>query len=404
MQPGSVILDNVSVGGLNLIGEDIYPDTIRIYEDILDPLGAKASIFVTDMNDSIGRSGFVGSDDDEINISFTEVNRNISSSFNLRTFEGANLTDSSEEETSSGGSGNIKTYEIRCVSPEYNKNLDSRVERSFNDYTTNIVRDILRDVIETENTIEIQEQSTNRRRFVFSDTPLNVLKDLNDEHVGNQSKSSAFLTFQQQKRSNTKYLITTFERLFKQGPVQNLYRDASINFGNASSEVIMNSIMRMNVDTSFFPNNRFLTSTVDKSYNPSTGVVHDSSEPLVRNFTTPSRMKREQRNTRGPILRTSYDALNDPNPLTTSEARALRAQFVAQISENYAEFMIHGNPNISVGDMVNLNIPNISISSGSRERIFSGNALVVSITHTITQFGDSPRYTMSLGCVRAGIN
>ena len=147
------------------------------------------------------------------------------------------------------------------------------------------------------------------------------------------------------------------------------------------------------MDTAFFSPNRFLTGSYDRSYNFSTGTVGD--------YTTQRPDPNDNVEKRGRrIIPTIYDALNEPQAITTAEAKVLRAYFVAELSENYAEFTIHGNPNISLGDVVDLRIPTLSADGGAREEMFSGKALVVSLLHNIVEPGHSPQYTMTLGCVR----
>lgn len=392
IQLGTAEVNTIRLGNIDVVNNpSTNYRTITVAENILNPLGQRANIKIVDKYDALGSSAFRGSSQFPVVLGFTEFLSRARASFNLRVFEGSDLNDSSEE---LGGNGRIKTYDIKCVSPEYLKNLDNQLENSYNDFTTNIARDIIQEHLETDKPISIQEPSSTKRIFRFTDSPIEALRVLNDEHVGTQSRSSAFIIFQKQKNGNTEYVISTFETLFRQAPVVTLYRSSRINFSSATREETINSIIRMNVDTAFFSPNRFLTGTYDRTFNLATGVVGDytttRSDPFLNEERRPGRR----------ILPTIYDALNETQDITTAEARTLRAYFVSQLSENYGEFTIHGNPNISLGDVVNLNIPNISAEGAGREELFSGRALVVSILHNIVEPGYSPQYTMTLGCVR----
>jgi hypothetical protein len=391
LQLGTAEVNRITLGNIDVVGNpSTNYRTITVAENILNPLGQRANIKIVDKYDALGSSNFRGESQLPVDIGFTEYLSRARAGFDLRVFEGADLNDGSEE---LAGNGRIKVYDIKCVSPEYLKNLDNQLEHSYRDYTTNIVKDILTEHLETDKSVEIQEDSSTLRNFRFTRSPMEALKALNEEHVGTSSRSSAFIVFQQQKRGNSKYIITTFEQLFRQSPVVTLYKSGRINFSSATRDEIVNSIIRMNVDTAFFSPNRFLTGAYDRSYNMSTGTIGDyTTQRSDPNNNVERRGRR--------IIPTVYDALNDPQEITTAEARTLRAYFVAQLSENYAEFTIHGNPNISLGDVVNLNIPTISAAGGSREEMFSGKALVVSLLHNIVEPGYAPQYTMTLGCVR----
>lgn len=391
LQVGAAQVTGLNVGNIDVVGN---PSTnyrnITITEDILDPLGQRANIKIVDKYDAIGAAGFDKEVEIPVNLKFNEYLSGLIARFNLRVFEFANMNDGSDE---LGKNGRVKMYDVKCVSPEYLKNLDNQLENSYRDYTTNIVRDIIKEYLETDKPIEIQEDSSTQRNFIFTDKPMDALNALNEEHVGTASKNSAFVTFQKQKLGSTKYVITTFDRLFAQSPVATLYRSGRISFSSATREEIVNSIIKMNVDSSFFSPNKFLTGIYDRSYNLSTGTVGDYGT------------QRNDNNNRGrrrgsSIITNIFDSLNEPQNLTTAEAKTLRAYYIARLSENYAEFTIHGNPNISLGDVVSLNIPTISAGGGSREQVFSGNALVVSLTHNILEPGHTPQYTMTLGCVR----
>jgi hypothetical protein len=140
----------------------------------------------------------------------------------------------------------------------------------------------------------------------------------------------------------------------------------------------------------------------------STGVLHDQSAPSSLTFkvlgkpafgSSPSYVT-----TNRPSETTLYDSVNDPQNMTVAQARANRKQFLSYLTENHGTFEIHGNPNITLGDVVNLTIPNQSAQGGTQERLFSGPALVVSIQHKIAPVDSQPRYTMVLGLVKAGFN
>ena len=139
----------------------------------------------------------------------------------------------------------------------------------------------------------------------------------------------------------------------------------------------------------------------------STGVLHDQSVPASLTFKVlgkPAFTGKTSYVTNGPSSTTLYDSVNDPQTITTAQARANRKQFLSYLTENHGTFEIHGNPGITLGDVVNLTIPNQSAQGGSQERLFSGPALVVSIHHKISPIDSQPRYTMILGLVKAGFN
>jgi hypothetical protein len=402
MQLGDIRISEISLGGINLNRQEIHAYAFNIHEDILDYYGPKAELRIHDYADIIGNAGLNGSYDQDLVIRFSEYYSGAEVSMNFKLYENANMGDRAGEE----GSGRMKQYDLRCVMPELLNAGGNYVNRSFVDYTTNITKTILEENLLTERNVEIQETSSNNRRFTFNQRhPREVLGVLNDEHIGTESSSSAFVAYQNHKNGDSKYVITTFEKLFQQTPRTNLIRSSEVSFSTATIDLLVNSIRSFNVNSSFFTRDRYEARTISRSYNMSTGVLHDQTNPqrqsfrvLGRNvFNAPPRYVNNN-----PAEVTLYDSANDPTSITIAQARANRRQFLTYLTENHGTFEIHGNPSITLGDVVNLTIPNLSAQGGSQERIFSGPALVVSITHKIQPVGVQPRYTMILGLVKAG--
>ena len=401
---GDILLSQVSVGSINLLGDSARVYAFNIYEDIFDYFGPKAEIRVHDYADALGNSALNGSYEQDVVLSFSEHYTNSRRNMTFKMYENANLNNRAETE----GSGRFKEYDIRCVMPELLNAEGNYVNRSFVDYTTNITKTVLEENLLTQRNIEIQEQSSNNRRYTFNQQhPREVLRTLTNEHIGTESRSSAFITFQKHGEGNSSYIISTFEKLFQQSPVANLVSSSTLSFSTATLDQVVNSIRRYRVDSTFFTRDRARNSTVSRSYNIGTGTLHDEANPQSFRFRILGRdpfTGQASYVNNSPSEDTMYDNVNDPLPTTVAQARAQRRRFMSYLTENHGTFEIHGNPGIKLGDVVNLTIPNHSAQGGSQERIFSGPALVVSIKHQVLPMGSQPRYTMVLGLVKAGYN
>lgn len=401
---GNISIQQLSVGGIDLTQSTTYAYAFNIYENIFDTLGPKADIRVHDYVDILGNSQLNGSFDQDVVISFSEYYTGNRLSMNFKLYENANMSDMAGRQ----GSGRMKEYDLRCVMPELLSARGNFVNKSYVDSTTNIAKDVLTNYFKTQRTVEIQEQSINKRRFNFNQKdPMSVMRILNDEHIGSESNSSAFITYQNHRAGNNRYRISTFEKLFQQAPVARLIRSSTTSFSTATLQDMIDSIRTYQINSAFFTADRSSFSTISRSFNISTGVLHDQSVPATLTFKVlgkPVFAGRVPYVSTGPYSTTLYDSVNDPQTITTAQARANRKQFLSYLTENHGTFEIHGNPGITLGDIVNLNIPNQSAQGGSQERLFSGPALVVSIQHKIAPADSQPRYTMILGLVKAGFN
>jgi hypothetical protein len=401
---GTIKINQLTVGGINLMQPHTYAYAFNIYEDIFDVYGPKADIRVHDYVDALGNFQLNGSYDQGVVISFSEHYTGNRLSMNFKLYENANMSDRAGKE----GSGRMKEYDLRCVMPELLSARGNFVNKSYVDLTTNITKDVLINDFKTQRTVEIQEQSINKRRFNFNQkVPMEVIRLLNDEHIGSESNSSAFITYQNHRAGRSTYRISTFEKLFQQAPVARLIRSSTTSFSTATLQDLIGSIRTYQINSAFFTADRSNFSTISRSYNMSTGVLHDQSVPASLTFKVlgkPAFTGKTSYVTNGPSSTTLYDSVNDPQTITTAQARANRKQFLSYLTENHGTFEIHGNPGITLGDVVNLTIPNQSAQGGSQERLFSGPALVVSIHHKISPIDSQPRYTMILGLVKAGFN
>ena len=104
------------------------------------------------------------------------------------------------------GSLRSKSYTIKGISEEFLNAQGNYVQKSYEDKTTNIVKDILTNNYKTKKSVQIDEDSKEKRRWVASNEhPLKQIQKLNDEHVASQSQSSAYVVFQQQQNGNQNY-------------------------------------------------------------------------------------------------------------------------------------------------------------------------------------------------------
>ena len=93
---------------------------------------------------------------------------------------------------------------------------------------------------------------------------------------------------------------------------------------------------------------------------------------------------------------------NEQSDTGLGKARVSRSAFLSHLAQNSAEFECVGNPKITVGSCIDLDIPNKSTDgSGANEKQFNGKALVVSIRHKVKPLGQTPRYTCIVRVVKA---
>ena len=408
---GDIIVKSLKIGDVDLtdFNKCTY-SSFEIYENILNPYGAAATINVVDHSDAMGKNPQTmnGAYDKDVEIRFSLAQGGGDEvAFKFKMLQNKNLKDGS---TTKEGSGHNKQYEIRCCSPELLNAQGNYVQKNYKTQTSKMVEDVYKEGFKTEKQFEIKDETKGQVKYnINRKHPADAYKDLENMHVSSQNESSLYVTFERSEGGNQKFIFTTFEQLFQEGPVATLKQSATLNSSQSTMEDKMNSIRQIHIPDSFYTPSRPLTKTSKTSYNVVTGVQqtdnadkepqfkYADSDPTFRNVNHAASEKNKQ-----VPSRTVIDPANDEKRTGIAESKTKRQAFLAHLSQNYGKVEIIGNPKIKLGSMVNLEIFKKSNSENAAgENQFNGKALVVSIKHKINPLGQNPRYLMELGLVKA---
>lgn len=404
MAIGDVKISQLKIGSLDLTNvSQAFFDEINIYEDILNTYGPAFEVRVVDPTDALGKNKINGSYDQDIVVNFSDdMGKTVG--FKFKQLENANLNDQSSVKQ---GSLHTKTYSIKGVSAEFLNAQGNYVEKSYEDKTTNISKDILKNYYKTDKSIVIGEESKEKRRWLASNEhPMDVIQKLNDEHVASQSQSSAYTIFQKQQNGKQEYNITTYEKLFQQAPVATIKQSTTLDSSAGSEMDKRNSALWVNIGESFFSASRHLTHSSEQTFNLTTHGVVQTDDKLTK-FNLPGKEVYQGKTSSHKLVpqKKIYHKNNEKQKITTGDAKRKRAEFLSHLAQNSAEFEIPGNPSITLGSMINLQLPKkvdaASGISGSLETQFNDKVLVVGIRHRIKPLGQTPRYTMVVKVVKA---
>jgi hypothetical protein len=400
MAIGDIRMIECKVGDMDLNDPSVASfDRIDIVES-LNTYGPSCNIKVVDGSNARSRFNINGSYDQNVSIKFTNDDGKIVG-FKFKQFEGAGVSDYSQEKK---GSAHNTQYDIKCVSAELLNAQGNYVEKSWEDKPTNICKQILQENYKTKLPVTTEEESEKKVRWISGKSlPLDELEKLTNEQVASKSKSSTFCIFQEQKNGNSEYKITTFEKRFKQSPVATIKLSTVLD--SATEEDKKNSCLWFNVGSNFLSPIRHATVSSEESFNLATHKTA-SVPPKKNKFDLPDKEIYSEKTKHHKVVpqRTVYSKLNQPEPIRSAEAKANRAEFLATLGQNYAECEVIGNPDITMGSMVNFMIPERAdgvTGFGKGESQFSGKCMVVGIRHVIRPMGQSPRYTQVLKLVKA---
>lgn len=403
MPVGDISIKSLKVGDIDLTSkQDTSFVGFNIYEDILNPYGPLCEIRVLDPSDALGKKNLNGAYDKDIEIELgSGTNFGGSKKFKFKMYQNKNLNDQS---MNNYGSGHSKQYDVRGVCPELINAQGNYMQKSYNEQTHKVVEDVVKKGFKSKLQVDVRSKSDVQRRVILNNKhPLDCIKDLNSLHVSNEDKSSCFVLFQETKQDQ-KYVFATFEKLFKEKSVATLKQSTTLDATKSSEKEKLNSIIWFKPSNSFFTPSRPLSKSRQKTFNFTTHKAGAPEEDEETQFKLPDQpvYKGNSKSSKEVPIPHTYDKANDKQKHTTADAKTNRAAFLSHLAQNSAELETYFNPDIHLGSMITLEIPNKSNDGGSGgEKQFNGKCLVVAIRTKIKPAGQSPRATMILRVVKA---
>lgn len=411
MAAGDVKLSSIKIGQMDLTkGGQVSLLGFNIYEDILNPYGPLAEIRVIDPTDQLGKTKLNGSYDQDVEISFSGDSSmstmNGQSKLKLKMFHNKDLNDQSLNNI---GSGHHKQYDIRCVSPEFLNSQGNYVEKSFNQETSEAVKHIVEKGFKSKK--QFNAGKTKKRRLIIPKShPLDAYKQISTEHVSDKYESSCFVLFQKagQSSGEYEYHFKTFEELFEGSSTVKLNQTTNLNFESGTNmNKRQNSIMWFKPSKSFDTGPRALDKSTPYAVDMTTHkVIAPDNDQQKYNFKYADKQGVYDQSpsyvNKGIPTQYIHDKANNKDKHETAEARAKRAAFLAHLAQNSAEFETYYNPQIKLGEMIELNIPAKANSDWeSGEKQMNGKFLVVAIRTKYRVAAEPPHCTMVVRVVKA---
>lgn len=406
MSIGAPRIKTLKVGDIDLVGgQNATFLGFNIIENVFNPYGPIAEIRVLDHSDALGQTNLNGDFDKDVEIELEPGEGGFQlgggSKYKLKMFHSKNLNDQSNKNL---GSGHHKQYDIRCVAEEFINAQGNYMQKSYNDQTSKIVEDVLKNGFKTKKQIDKKDTKGKRRIVLSNKHPLQALDHLNNEHVSTDKESSAFVCFQQPGDGEHKYVFATFEHLFEGQSDVTLKQSTTLSYSGTSEEDKQNSILWFKPSDNFFTPTRVLKKPSETTFNLTTHKVA-AVKPKKYNFKRlGEEVGKEPSSTDKVPVHYIHDKVNNVKngKHETSEAKAKRSAFYSDLLENSAELEVYYNPKIKVGGIIKLDIPNKSNTPDGNEKHFNGKCCVVSVRTKYRIAKEPPHCTMILTVVKAG--
>lgn len=400
--PGDIAFNTFTIGSLDLLNPaQATFNYLDIYEDILRPIFV-AEVEVLDYNDVLGTYMINGKED--VNLSFNVPGAD-SVNFAFSLMQNKHLDDKTQQNS---GSLKYKTYKLRMVSKDILNNQSTHLAKSFNQPTHLTVQQSLQTISNAQ--INVPDPTKGNQRLVANYTKVyDFLNSIHDRHVSSQYNSSLYTLFAARNGGTENRTFCTFEYLMNQSSVFNFKQDPSIGTRTTTESDSMNNMLWFKAPDSFntpvvynAPSNKHVyNALVGKS--SSTNVPASSINNPLGQSITDSLISEPNSSKTPPKRSTHVDASLDVSATGIATAKVNRANFIKDLSQNSAKFEINGNPNISVGQVVTLNIPKkADADQSSGENQMNDKVLITKIRHKIMPASVKPRYTMIVEAIKAG--
>ena len=410
MPMGDIEINSFNIGGYEFVNSQraMVVDFV-VRESMFNHLGPSFSCKILDSTVLIGDTNFNGNE--KVNISWSVPSPVVyeDANFSFMTTNNQELNDGSKE---TAGSLHSKTYQISGESPEYLNAAANRVNKSWNTPVHNMVSDIVKNNFKSIKNVDTPDATRSRNMIIRREDCTSAISKLNAVAVSTQNKSSFYTLYQTRDGGRQKYVYETFENAFKRNSGMTFWQDATVGTKYPSDSVTYPNIIWFKPSEMFFTPSRVLNTGVATSYNTENGKALSDYSKRDDTFTiagTPipvPQIFQDASNFARFWTRNLNNPSNQKQPTDLASAKSNRMSFFSHFIQNYADFEVSGNPNIKVGSVVNLIVPNKSITNqgSDEEKQFNGPALVVSVTHKIRALGQQPRYTCIVRVVKGGFD
>ena len=392
-------------------GNGITILSFNTYESVLDH-HTYADVIVLDSQDILGQNKLAG--DEKIKISFSTPGGDSPASFNFMMVENAKLLHT--------GAMKAKTYELRMVSPELLKAQKNVVNKSYNDQTSNVVKDILKNYTGTEDEIDIRQETNGKQIFrANSKKPYEVIKKLRNLHVSQdyQNDGSAFALYKGRNQSGDQVnVFTTFKKMMDDdmGLGFTYKQDPTVGSKTTSTSDDYKNIINFYVPTSFYTPLRYNSTPSQSVYCAASGKQVKKDFTKNNNFQLPtgqSPISQQQASDVSSVTveekpmdaHIAYDKANVPNQTYIAESLPYKHAMAARLTNDKGWMEVNGNSKITVGQTFDINIPNKSaFSDGNAETQITAKVLAVNVRNKVNPAGSKPRWTTIVEFIKAGFD
>jgi hypothetical protein len=368
-----------------------------IYESIFTP-GTVCDIEVLDTQDLLGTVKLLG--DETVNFTYS-IPGTVTGDFRFALYELGEI-----EMT---GAQKGKKYKLKCVSEEAMYAKTNYVQKSYNQLCSEMIEDVHTNYLRSQKPIIVEQTKTPQKIVVPHMSPFRAIEMIRKRSVSADNKSPLYVYFENRQNEQQAYNFVTIEKLFSQSIVKS-FEQSALNIDYAARED--NNIISFKIPTQFksieniqYGGPRKITTFNFTTWQFESKIV----EPKPSEYS----LGGESSNITSDFENKYFDSKIPPQsiipvdisqrPVTNIPEHTGDLQvYLAALMQNAMKIRVPGDTLLTAGQMIECTIPNKKGFTGESEEdpLMTGNFLISRIHHKIGEFGERPRYTCVIECIK----
>ncbi len=377
-----------------------------IWEDMSKPTMYATFVFDDAIN-MLEKFPIIG--EETVTVEIQTPGMSTSTRFVFRCFEVANVV--------KDFNGKSVQYTLRCVSEEHLNNASNLITQSYTNIISNIIPNILTTYLKTKKDFIFDETKGIQTVAIPRLNPLQTIDMFRQRAVSKEFTGSSYVFFENQSGFNFK----TIEGLIKEGKKSIGSREFNANQNTVGTKQAVAESFRTLLDYQTVARSdtnkkaqegafKAVTKTFDiftKKFESQDFDIKD----VFGGFEKPGD-KKQLPNTDSFIEKfgsgepkrffVPKDTTRPDNFIDTMVA--VRNSFSVLLNSDITRAKIHGDSGLKVGDIVRLNMPQVSGTTDRKKEdvLSSGNYLIIRLRHMVTP-GTKAKHQIVFDCVKMGI-
>lgn len=410
-EPGDIKILSIRLTNTNKTANvDIRAQTmsLSIFEDIEEPT-VYAELMIVDSVNLVKDFPIIG--EEEVEIVYITPGRDKPTKYNFRTF--------SVEGTVNNPTGKSSAYLLKCVSNEHFINSVQQVDKGYNNTVAEMVADILVNEIHTKKPAIVESTRGLIPVTIPRMNPFAAIDFLRQKAVAKRPSGGVFLFYENQYGFN----FVSIEKLIEDGSKTIGSRSFTYNpdiiSDNQRKAFAFRNLQRFE-HLSKFDTIEKMAGGLFKNTVRSFDMLSKQFEEI--SFELDKQAYKFETGEKGTKIPNTQKIINEAKqgapyymfaPKDSSKGNdfvsdlmGYRQAFVKLFNQNVTRCMAYGDNYLTVGDMVELNLPDTSGTTEKKtnDARFSGKYMITKLRHIITQEDKKFKHNVAFDCNKIGFS